>query len=245
MGIFNDKSYDDLDWLSKATEPIDSHIDDIIAFLPDSKEIDFDFFLMLSSRSEYFAYSEIRINIIVDFLLKASTNTNVYQSFYDLAHDQKREIMKCFAFETEGNPLLDFEKKTIHGGTIIFKKISNVLSEKQQNKILGSKGIYSVKTINLRNFDTKRAKEIIELIDISGVVKNVRSANSVQKMLVTKLSDLFIKNEWKIKNTELADKVGLWITSYIVDGNLSAYTNFCKLKVMTHKNDPIYSMEEV
>ncbi len=56
---------------------------------------------------------------------------------------------------------------------------------------------------------------------------------------------LFKTNEWKIKDTELANKVGFWIKDYIVDGNLAAYSNFCRLKVMTHKDQPIYSMEEV
>ena len=35
-----------------------------------------------------------------------------------------------------------------------------------------------------------------------------------------------------------------WACDYIKTGNLASLTNFNKLKVMTYKKDPIYSMEE-
>ena len=52
------------------------------------------------------------------------------------------------------------------------------------------------------------------------------------------------KNEWNIRDIGLSNRIAKWIKLYLCDGNLAAYTNFCKLKVMTHDDDPIYSIDE-
>ena len=58
------------------------------------------------------------------------------------------------------------------------------------------------------------------------------------------LDNIFKNNEWRIRDTSLANKMCTWIKLYAEDGNLAAFNNFCKLKVMTHNGGPIYSIEE-
>jgi hypothetical protein len=86
--------------------------------------------------------------------------------------------------------------------------------------------------------------EILELI--GGCEAHLKNRSSRKKMfaIFQRMRSIFQNNEWRIRDTELANKACTWIHSYITDGNLAAFTNFCKLKVMTHNNMPIYSVEE-
>ena len=90
-----------------------------------------------------------------------------------------------------------------------------------------------------------RANDIMELL--GGCEEGLRSRSDRRKKSVIhkRVGEIFKDNLWNIRDTELATKVGSWIRCYIENGNLAAYSNFCRLKVMTHKGQPIYSMEEV
>jgi hypothetical protein len=41
MGVFDDKRYEELDWLSKAVEPIESYLATVLSELPDEVDLDF------------------------------------------------------------------------------------------------------------------------------------------------------------------------------------------------------------
>jgi hypothetical protein len=99
--------------------------------------------------------------------------------------------------------------------------------------------------MNSFNMSVSRANEILELLGNSDAGLRSRSPRKKKESLYYRLKNLFETNEWNIKDTELANKIGVWIVSYILNGDLSALSNFCRLKVMTHKGQPIYSMEEV
>jgi hypothetical protein len=90
-----------------------------------------------------------------------------------------------------------------------------------------------------------RANEIMEILGGCEGGLRTRSIRRKRAALHDRLVKLFKDNEWNIKDTTLANKVGFWICSYVKEGNLAAFSNFCRLKVMTHKGQPIYSMEEV
>ena len=70
-----------------------------------------------------------------------------------------------------------------------------------------------------------------------------KSSRTKRRGLMVRLREIMSKNEWNLRDVELANQVGLWIIDYIQDGNVAAFRDLCRLKVMTHKGLPIYSME--
>ena len=234
MSVFVDKKFESLDWISQATEPIDSELNIVLGKMPEQADIDFNTYVSIVGDSWDIG---LDIRRAVNFFLK-----KIEIKISDYA--KRKELENCFEFQVDGNPVVDFEINQIYGGTLSLIKVQNTIDEKVLKNLLGRQGIEEVDMIGL-NMNISRANEIMEILGGCESHLATRSARKKRYGLRLRLQKLFEANEWNIKDTELADKVGSWIARYVKTGDLSAYTNFCKLKVMTHKGNPIYSMEEV
>lgn len=241
MSVFADKKFEELDWISQATEPIDSKLNVILSKIPDEIELTFDFVVKTMTSS---MYTEVNPISIIRQALYNSASEQISMSW-----DDERTLKECFEFQYPENAIIDFERKFITPG-IKMVKLSSTLDEKVLEAILGREGIvavgtlYDIPSLNL-SASLSRANEIIELLGKCDDGLRTKSFKKKRGVIVRRLKELFKTNEWKIKDTELANKVGFWIKSYILEGDLAAFSNFCRLKVMTHKELPIYSMEEV
>ena len=236
MSVFADKKFEELDWISQATEPIDSKLNEILGELPDEVVIDFKLYKQMIGDSYSF---DLSLDRCISFSIYNSTSSQ------SLTWEQRDAIRPCFKFESEGDPIINFENQEITGGTIKMVKIQSTMDEKVLESLLGREGIMQVNSMFFSGPGISRANEIMELLGGCESGLKTRSERRKRVTIKSRLIKLFKENEWKIKDTELANKVGFWISSYIVDGNLAALSNFCRLKVMTHKGQPIYSMEEV
>jgi hypothetical protein len=236
MGVFDDKKFEELDWISQATEPIDSVLNEVLNSIPEELVIDYSTYIAMVNSS----YSlELDIAIAVDYCI------NKYSSKVDISWDQRRTLTELFKFESSGSDIiLNFENKTIIG-EIKLIKLASTLDEKVLESLLGQDGILAVGSMFMNSSSFSRANEIIELLGKCDSGLKTRSERKKKHAIAHRLRALFKNNEWKIKDTELANKVGFWIRDYISDGNLAAFSNFCRLKVMTHRDQPIYSMEEI
>jgi hypothetical protein len=234
MSVFVDKKFESLDWISQATEPIDSELNIVLGKMPEQVDIDFNTYVSIVGDSWDIG---LDIRRAVSFFLK---KIDVKISDYV----KRKELENCFEFQVDGNPVVDFEVSQIYGGTLSLIKVQSTMDEKVLKDLLGRQGIEEVDMIG-QNMNIARTNEIMEILGGCESHLATRSARKKKYGLRLRLQKLFAANEWNIKDTELADKVGTWIARYIKTGDLSAYTNFCKLKVMTHKGNPIYSMEEV
>ncbi len=233
MGVFDDKKFEELDWISQATEPIDSELNEILAVIPDELEIDFKLYKEMVGDS----YSmDLSADRIISYL---ASKAGKY-----LSYQQRDVIRPCFEIQMDREVDMDFENEVITG-MIKFVKVQSTMDEKVLEGLLGREGIDAIGSMYFHGAGLGRANEIMELL--GGCEKGLRTRSERNKRAIIRqrLVVLFKNNEWKIKDTELANKVGRWIKEYVVDGNLSAFSNFCRLKVMTHKDQPIYSMEEV
>lgn len=235
MGVFDDKKFEELDWISQATEPIDSELNEILGQMPEEIIIDFKTYKEMVGDSYGL---DLSLDRMISYALTKFT-TKQY-----LTYQQKDIIRPCFEIQMDPGTNLDFENEVITG-TIKFVKIQSTLDEKVLESMLGREGIDQVNSMYFHGAGLGRANEIMELL--GGCERGLRTRSGRNKLAIIRqrLVVLFKNNEWKIKDTELANKVGMWIKSYVVDGNLAAFSNFCRLKVMTHKDQPIYSMEEV
>jgi hypothetical protein len=247
MGVFEDKKFDNLDWISQATEPIDSIMNEQLALMPDEVTLDFDSYRKIVSNSWS---PNLRLEDVVSFFLRGNS---IYKS---RSWEEREKFIACFKLESvpeicpvsgiESPLWLDFEKKEISGGKVIFKKIKFTLDIKDLEALLGREGIDVFWSLNLEGAgSTARANEIMDLLGGCENATNSKSIRVKKHAIFNRLHVLFKTNEWNIRDTELANKVGRWLGEYIKSGNLAALSNFCRLKVMTHKGQPIYSMEEV
>jgi hypothetical protein len=237
MGIFDDKKFDELDWISQATEPIDSQMNEILAKIPDVVEIDFALFKKITTDS----YSlDISISTVVRYF------ANKFCPGHNMGYQQLNALEKCFKFELSSDEIiLNFAEQTM-SGEIVLIKAATTMDEKVLENLLGVEGIESLSYHDMaRDTNVSRMNEILELLGKCDEGLRTRSARKKFQAIQRRLKSLFKTNEWKIKDTELANKVSFWIRDYVTDGNLAAFSNFCRLKVMTHKDQPIYSMEEV
>lgn len=234
MGVFDDKKFENLDWISQATEPIDSQLNEILSLIPDEIIIDFDMYTKIIGDS----YS---MDLDLSRIISYSIN-----EFYgkSLGWEQRSALQPCFEIQMDNEVFLDFEKRVITG-MIKFVKIQSTMDEKVLEGMLGKEGIMAISYMYFNGPGIGRANEVMEILGKCDSGLRTRSERRKRATIKTRLVELFKNNEWKIKDTELANKVGYWIKDYVVDGNLAAFSNFCRLKVMTHKDQPIYSMEEI
>ena len=233
MGVFEDKKYDQLDWISQATEPIESHLNEVLVSIPEVVDITYENIVSLVQRND-------SRNISLDSLLKFFL-VNVNSIAFN--HREMDVIRKCFTLEVN-DASVDFENKVLNGSIKLIRH-SHTLDEKLLQNLLGKDGIDAVAWISMRDDCAGRINEIFEILGDSDYGLSSRSVRKKRAFLVDRLRQLFKANEWNIKDVTLANKVGYWIKDYIVHNNLAALSNLCRLKVMTHKGQPIYSMEEV
>lgn len=238
MGVFDDKKFEELDWISQATEPIDSQMNEILGKVPEIIPIDFNLYEKIVNNGYGL---DLSLNSVIAFAIAKFTPES------SISRNQMHALEKCFILEfTSDEVILDFEKKSIYGGEIHLVKLNSTMDEKVLESMLGSEGVDTVSYTRLNGGGSlTRTNEVMEILGKCEDGLKTRSERRKRSILVKRLRLLFKNNEWKIKDTELANKVGIWISEYISDGNLAAFSNFCRLKVMTHKDQPIYSMEEV
>lgn len=234
MGVFDDKKFEELDWISQATEPIDSELNEVLGILPDEVIINFELYTKIIDNHYNFNLS---VDDVVSYFLRKQTIGNI-------SWQSKRILMPCFELQVSENCILDFETKTITG-EIKLIKVQSTMDEKVLEGMLGREGIDQVAFMRFSGPGIGRANEIMEILGKCELGLRSRSERKKRSVIKIRLCEIFKGNEWKIKDTTLANKVGSWICSYICDGELAALGNFARLKVMTHKGDPIYSMEEL
>ena len=236
MGVFDDKKFEQLDWMSQITEGIESELNGLLARLPERIELDYD--SITSFMDSGYGSPQLSIGSVVRKLIRIQSGKSV-------AWEDEQPIANCFEFQTsEGGCTLDMENKKITG-TISLIKIKNTLDDDFLQSRMGARGLE-----HMRNIDWSgpgaiaRANEIMEVIgDMDDCIKG-RSGRKKYLAIRNEMARIFRSNEWRIRDTELADKIGKWIAAYVKDGNLAAFSNFCKVKVMTHQGGPIYSIEE-
>lgn len=234
MGVFDDKKFEELDWISQATEPIDSMLNEVLASMPDELEIDFDLYLKMARD-----YSlDLSVDSVIQYHLANNSNAQY------LSWEQRSALRPCFRFEMSPGTEINFETKTLNGSLKIIK-VQSTMDEKILEDMLGREGVQAVQYMSYHQDSASRLNEVLEIIGHCDEALRTKSMRKKRVVLIKRLQNIFKNNEWNIKDTELANKVGTWIRGYVEHGNLAAWSNFCRLKVMTHKGQPIYSMEEM
>lgn len=239
MDIFGDKRYENLDWITKATEPYVYDLNEVLASLPDSYELSIADAAMIISKVGEWGLRYVKTNVILPELISKWYTT-------PLSQEKTINLMECYAFEVDGKPVLDFNKKTITGGKLLLKKTKESFNEDEIKHQIGREGNILLKSLHRDNASLERTHEILDLIGGESAEKGLKKRSVTGKLMYLReaYSKIMYQNKWNIRNVSLSLDVAKWICSYIEDGNLGAMTNFCRFKAMTHRGYPIYSIEE-
>ena len=235
MGVFDDHKLGQLDWMTQMTETIDSDLNTLLSKLPDrtlvsAKEI------IESGGSSHLSLS-VR-DILNKLISKADSNIS-------LSWEESTCVHRCFTFELKGDVEVDL-RTGILSGEIYLVKIVSTLSDEELIPMMGKRGLDAVG--RLRDYhgevNIDRLNEVLDILGGCTEAMRTRSAKKKLQRVKTRLEEIFKTNEWRIRDMNLANKVGQWIRSYVISGTLSDLVNLTKLKVMTHSNMPIYSVKE-
>lgn len=238
MSIFEDKKIEQLDWMTQITETIESKINGVLARLPDKVLLDKDAIMGFISDS-------YGLTVRADRVVNTVISVYIPDHKTSISNQDRGQIHSCFELQVEPGTIINLEEGTMTGGVFLVKT-KQTLDDHELQKIMGQNGLYYFLDYKYHYQDVGRANEVIELLGV-GDDKDIFKTRSLKKKthaIYKRLSEIFQKNEWRIRDTELADKVGMWIAEYMRSGNMAAFTNFCKLKVMTHSEKPIYSIVE-
>ena len=232
VGIFQDESYDKLDWVSQAIEPIESDLNDVLKNMPDSIPINVAFLKRQNAWND-----EMQMDVTT--VLRDNT------TFVNMTYMETQLLADCFKFVVDGDPVVNFVESTITNGTISLVKSKQIFTDEDLKGILGVSGRDEVARLSYNELPINRCNEILDILGKSEDSQKSRSVRNKRQAILMRLVQIFKDNEWNVKNVELSNKVGHWIRDYIETGNLASMGNLAKLKVMTHIGLPIYSMKEI
>ncbi len=232
MGVFDDKRYDQLDWVSQAVQPIETPLSALLEKLPESTRIDFELITGADSQGN------LNRDSLVESMLRR------FNRGHEFTWKERDLMFNCFELDMRSEELiLNLEDQTLTGELFLIKT-KFTLDEDQIKKVMGEYGRDQLNRMNAYNMNVQRAHEMLDLLEKSEAAMASRSNKVKKQAMMNRIQQIFQDNEWRIKNTDLANNVSLWIKSYIETGDLAALSNITRLKVMTYKDGPIYSIEE-
>jgi hypothetical protein len=230
--IFKDPKYEEMDWIGRIAEPIESSKNKLLAQLPDEIVVDITQHKYVSS-----PHSRLSIESILNKLLLTE----------HLSLRNWSEICKCFKFEVSPNSKIDFRQNPpIVTGTVTLVKSKKAFEEQELVKTFGEGGVAEIRSTRWSYGDGShsRMNEVAEILECPPETYKTKSAYRKLNFISRQYAELLKTNKWRIKDESLATSIGRWIAEYIERGSLHAFTNLCKIKVMTYSENPIYSIEE-
>lgn len=235
MDLYGQEQYEELDWITKAEAPLEYKSNVILNYFDEKTEIPHEFIMkevISSSWSEFHLFSAIR------YACQAKNIT-----YHGEVSNHIHDIGSCFKLVLDGEPIeLDVENDKITGGKVYLIKTKNYFEEEELLKQIKDAAYALLR--RLEKNSVSRMNDILELLGDQRGRKN-KSMNIKMERVRVAYGDIVKDNKWNVKNGDILIHAAGWIKDYINTGNTASYANFCKLKVMTHGNVPIYKMEEV
>ena len=222
--MFEDITFNKLDDISKMLEPFTYSLNDELSSMPNEIDVTYDNIITLVER-HLCVPNRLTSS---DILINALNYPSKFGQFYDLI--------------TESSSI-DFSEKTLYGSMKLIKA-SNGYDEEEMGKLIENqvKSKLNSSMRSLSAFSNSRVNEVAELFDLKDVPKT-RGYRQKRRAITFGFNNLFKENKILIKDVDFGFRFASWLKLYIEDGNLGAMSNLCKVKILTHKNRAIYSIE--
>ena len=227
MKFLEDKEYEEMDWLTQSVEPHLFSLNDTLRTLPDK---------------HVFTYQEMvkLINKDIDTAIHmVAPNMIDYQSV--------REVTKFFKFEIEENTIINTAEAKILSGSVTLIKTQDQFSEEEMAEHVCNK-VYQIRYNRNCELANMPMSDVHDLLDIFECPKEAYKTTSRKKKVQAvqhAIRTILREDKWRIRNMDLAKKIIDWTAQYVENGNLGAFANLAKLKCMTLKKEPIYSIGEI
>lgn len=231
INLFEDKEFDKLDWLNRAVEPFIFPPNDVLVHMPEEYVFDLETILSIMSRGTL----SVDLSALVEYVAKRS---GVELGSYHMCIKEQYQLL------VSPDAQLNFEKREMIG-TIRIVKLKNQLTDEDIQALLALKineklrGIYANDPLQI-----PRLNEVLDLIGGHKEARSSRSGRHKVSAIAEGMTAVVKEDKWRVRNYDLMLKCADWIKDYVDKGNLASMSNFTRLKCMTHKGQPIYSMEE-
>lgn len=225
MSIFEDKVYNEMDWLEAVCQPIKDDINTHLDALPNKVEVNL---------LEHANNGHVDISYIL----------SRYEAYSALGYTDRKDLDKCFEFNIEGENITinTLTGETI-GGKVFLIKHKEIFEEKEIKDRLFRISKRELSRVHYKDVKTYNANEICELLGLNEARKS-RSIKKKIRAIQQELLAIYNENRWNIHDNGLSNRITSWVNSYLVYNSMAGLSNFCKLKGMVHSGKPIYSINE-
>jgi hypothetical protein len=233
--MFKDKVYEEMDDISKMIEPYQYSLNEDLSKFPDEVQITAE-------------YLDSPYGLSVRDVVRSEAQKLGLIELINRSYEVSNEFFEFKIVDELGDNVdeTSFDIKTgyIRDKVFMFKK-KIAYEDSDIEKIVKSSLLASLDSNYSRHSDLNisRINEVADLFNATNVKQN-RSVRKKMYSLKLGFSRLVDSKKLDIRDVGLAQRLGKWIILYIKDGNLAALNNVTRLKIMTHQNKPIYSMEE-
>lgn len=228
MSIFEDKVFENMDWLNQTIEPIVFSGNDVLLSMPSVIEIPKEDIMTTITSNATIYYSKI--------IRREMNARNIAPGYYKLLSDAY--VIKS----PDESILIDLRDDCFP--TILLEKTIDSMDDKSimQYVVDRTHEIISYHTYSYT--DTGRINELLDILDSSKHFPATRSLKKKRQQISQCYRIAITTDAWRIRDADLMIRIAHWINTYAQDGNLASLRNLSLMKVMTHKNKPIYSIKE-
>lgn len=240
MGTLRDEVYEKLDYFSQLTEAVVGPQNEVLSRAPDRVELDFQAICQLKTTHWGTKGFEVTVQQTLMSVLPKDD------------WDYVRDIHQHFEFEASDDIEVDFVNKQMTGKLALVKKTKQI----DERVVLQLAVDKASQLLSYYDWPSKRLREkvatVLNTLEAGRGTewqKNLegRAAHQACAEIQKTLKDIILENKWRVRDTSIIQKMGLWINQYLKDeGDTSmGLVNLIKLKMMIDKDLPIYSIDEV
>lgn len=259
IGIYSmsrDKVNEDAVWLIEAIEPYTSSwLDGMLAKMPDELELTGPVLMdyirkLLAKKNEIFACN-IDFSDIVDHLM------NIYGYNFSATSCSPKDVLYVYTdilgtvlnLVIVGDPILNVTRNFIEGGSV--RIIKNMNSEYQSAIKRNMRILTKLLPLSKRDLETlinrdklvyRRLSKLFSLLYDQQQLKNMPLEDYYQSIVV-QLNKILANDEWKIRDLDLAKNFIDWVFRYINSDDADALNNILRLKSLSSRGLPIYSID--
>lgn len=239
--IYKDMSEKEEGWLELAIEPYHFQLNNDFAALPDKLEID----VSVIESQLHDGIDKWGTSITVNEMIQQMAAIELKREF---SSEEMRIISSMYEFQGDKNLTYDAYLKELSGKIVMVKKAASLPEDEIPGLIarlaLAKIEIDFKSSMHHKSQTLSRMNEIIDLLG-TDEGRKTRSVSKKEYAIKETFKKIILEDKWRVKSASILINAGKWIHQYCVDGNKHAIMNFTRLKCMTHKGNPIYSMEEL
>lgn len=246
--LYVDNIYDNLDFISQATEPFVDNVQNLFAAMPDR------ILLEPSDILDYIYLNNYNASIN-DRMILASKLDKVYFSMLSFDAEKYKtnlndyltsEANKVFKLEIQEETEIDSTNGE-HSKPIYIVKNREIISSEDVAEYALGKALHSYRYYFFyyrKDNDAARIKELCEIFEVDRSVTKTRNQHALGSSLCDAICHNIKNDIYRIRTYDMLMNLGKWCLEYVDKKDMASYTNITRFKLMTHSGRAIYSMEE-